>query len=248
MLTQIGRVLLKYPLFNLLLMIYAIIPGHDFGVAVIILTFLVRMALWPLAAKQLHSQRALQQLAPEVAKIRAKAKGDRQKESQMLMELYKEKKINPAGSLGLALVQLPILLALFFVLRDIIHPGKIAELAYGFVKHLPVIKDVILNSAHFKVSLLGIVNLAKPNFVLALLAGVGQYFQTKQLTPRNADPKDPNARAMAITTVAFPLITVFIALSLPSALALYWATASIVAIAQQGWFLRQDVRELEEKG
>src|SRR5436305_1814739 len=99
--------LLVHPLFNLLAVIYAVMPGHDFGLAVIILTVLLRLALWPLVSKQLHSQRAMQQLAPEVAKIKQKAKGDRQKESQLLMELYKERGISPFASMIPLLIQLP---------------------------------------------------------------------------------------------------------------------------------------------
>ena len=72
------------PLFNILFLFYGLLPGHDFGVAVIMLTILVRILLWPLVKKQLHSQRAMQKLAPEVARVRAEAKGDRQKETQML--------------------------------------------------------------------------------------------------------------------------------------------------------------------
>src|SRR5438105_3978664 len=91
--------LLIQPLYNALMLLYALIPGHDFGVAVIIFTAIVRLLLWPLVRKQLHSQRAMQRLTPEIAKIRAQTKGDRQKENQMLLELYKEKGISPWAAL-----------------------------------------------------------------------------------------------------------------------------------------------------
>src|SRR3989344_6707778 len=89
------------PIFNLLVLIYALIPGHNFGLAVIIFTVLIRLAMWPLVKKQLHHARAMRELAPELKKIKAAAGGDRQKASKMTMELYKEREINPFASLGI---------------------------------------------------------------------------------------------------------------------------------------------------
>src|SRR3954471_17882513 len=164
MIGQFFHVVLVQPLFNLLAVVYAVIPYHDFGVAVIIFTIIIRLLLWPLVNRQLHSQRAMQALQPEVAKIREQTKGDRQKESQMLMELYKEREISPFGSIGLLLLQLPIFWALFAVLRDIVKPGAINDLAYGWVKNLNAVQDVIIH--HHGVinpTFLGYINLAKPS-------------------------------------------------------------------------------------
>lgn len=236
--------LLVHPLFNLLAVIYAVVPGHDFGVAVIVLTALIRFLLWPIVTKQLHSQRAMQELAPEVAKVRAKAKGDKQKESQLLMELYKEKEISPFASLIPLLVQLPLLFALFIVLRDIVKPGEIAHLAYGPVKHLGAIQSVIADTSVFKPTLFGAINLAKPSVVLAIVAAITQFFQARMLMPQGGDPQ---AQAMAkITTGIFPILTGLIALSLPAALPLYWVVTSVIAVVQQRQVLRRDVQELEE--
>src|SRR3990167_6235239 len=110
--------LLVYPLLNIMMFFYAVLPGHDFGVAVIILTILIRLALWPIVGKQLHSQKKLQTIQPEIAKIRAKYKGDRQKESAALMELYKEKEVNPFSSCLPLIIQLPFLFALFIMFRQ----------------------------------------------------------------------------------------------------------------------------------
>src|SRR5687768_14259955 len=123
---------LVQPMINLLVSIYAVIPGHDFGVAIIIFTVLVRFALWPLVRKQFHQQRAMRELQPEIAKIKAKAKGDKQKEALLIMELYREREINPFASLGLIIVQLPIMLSLFFALRTILEPGQIVNETYEF--------------------------------------------------------------------------------------------------------------------
>jgi YidC/Oxa1 family membrane protein insertase len=234
---------LVYPLFNLLLVLYAFV--RDFGVAVIILTLLVRILLWPVMNKQLHSQKAMRELAPEVAKVRKKAKGDRQLESQMLMELYKEKEINPFASFLPLLIQLPLFLALYAVLRDIVKPGMIHKLAYTSVSHLGPIKTIILNQHMFNPTLLGMVNMAKPSVVLAIIAAGAQFIQTKQLAPAKTEG-DSQAQAMAIMTYAFPILTLVIGLTLPAALALYWAVTSLAAVYQQWIVLNKDVVELEK--
>jgi YidC/Oxa1 family membrane protein insertase len=245
---NIFNIILVNPIFNLLALIYAVVPGHDFGVAVIILTLLVRLALWPVINKQLHSQRAMQQIAPAVNDIRAKAKGDKQLESQMLMELYKEKGVNPFASLVPLLVQLPLLLALFVVLRDIVKPGEIAHLAYGPIQQLGAIKDIIHNSGAFKPTFLGIFNLAKPNIWLAAAAGVTQYFQSRSLMPKSQAGQTPEAKAMmTATTGIFPILTFLVGLSLPSALPLFWTVTSLVMLYQQSRAMRENEEELEHQ-
>lgn len=237
------RQLLVYPLFNLLVVIYALLPGHDFGLAVVVLTILVRLAVWPLVSKQLHSQRALQKLAPEAAKVRAQAKGDKQKESQLLMELYKEKGVNPFSSLLPLFVQLPILIALFIMIQEIVKDGQIASLAYEPVRNLPFVRDLLAGNVQFKPSLLGLVDMSKPHLALAVAAGATQYWQAKQLAP--AKSSDPQAKALAMTTVIFPFLTIFIAMTLPSALSLFWTVTSLVAIFQQQLVLKRDAHDLQ---
>src|SRR5882762_8147392 len=95
--------LIVQPIFNLLVLIYAILPGHNFGLAIIIFTVIVRLLLWPLVKKQLHQAKAMRELQPEIKRIKQATKGDRQKESAMLMELYKEREISPFGSIGIVI-------------------------------------------------------------------------------------------------------------------------------------------------
>src|ERR1700747_2996873 len=96
--------LIVKPLFNLLVLIYAILPGHNFGLSLIIFTVLIRIALWPLVKKQLHQATAMRALQPELKRIKQATKGDRQKESQLLMELYKERGINPLATFPILIV------------------------------------------------------------------------------------------------------------------------------------------------
>lgn len=241
--------LIVQPLLNLVLFFYAILPYHDLGVAVIIVTILVRLLVWPLASKQLHSQRAMQRLAPEIAKLRKKAGGDKQKESQMLMELYKEKGISPFASLTPILIQMPLLIAFYYALRHAVVAGDIANMVYEPIANMPAIKAIAANPAAYKPLLFGIVNLAKPNIVIAVLAAVAQYIQTKQIMPKKSgDKADTAAQVAQMSVLLFPFMTFLFAMSLPSALGLYWFVASLVSIFQQWLILRKDVEEMEELG
>lgn len=237
--------LLVQPLLNFLFFIYSYVPGHDFGVAVILLTIVVRLILWPLVNRQLHSQRAMQALAPEVAKIKEKSKGDRQKETEMLMELYKERGTSPFASILPLLVQLPIFFALYIVLQDSINPKEIAHLVYDPIRQLGPVADIINHHVKFSPSLFGLIDLTKPAVVLAVLAGAAQYLQTKQLTPKH-QPDKQQAQITKIMGTVFPFITAGVALTLPSALALYWMVTSAVAILQQHLVLHRDAHEMEE--
>jgi len=238
--------LIVQPLLNLVLFFYAILPYHDLGVAIIIVTILVRLLVWPLASKQLHSQRAMQKLAPEIAKLRKKAGGDKQKESQMLMELYKEKGISPFASLTPILIQMPLLIAFYYALRHAVQAGDIANMVYQSVANMPAIKEITANPAAFKPMLFGIVDLAKPNLVIAVAAAVAQYVQTKQIMPKKSGEKgDTAAQVAQMSVLLFPFMTFLFAMSLPSALGLYWLVASLVSIFQQWLILRKDVEEME---
>jgi YidC/Oxa1 family membrane protein insertase len=237
--------LLVHPLFNLLALIYAAIPGHDFGIAIIILTIIVRLILWPIVTRQLHSQRALQELQPELARIRAEAKGDRALEGRLTMELYKEKEINPFGSLLPLIIQIPVFIALYAVLRDVVKPHEFADVSYPFIKHLGSIQAIINSHTTFDPKLFNVIDLSKASPVMALLAALAQFIQTKQLAPKQ-NTNDAQAQATAAMTYIFPFLTLLLGLSWPSALTLYWTTSSAVAVLQQSIVLRRDVAELEE--
>src|SRR6185503_16736718 len=129
---------------------------------IIIFTILVRLALWPLVKKQLNHAKAMRELQPELKKIKAAAKGDRQKESQLTMELYKEREINPFASIGILVVQLPILIGLYSGLSRIIkNPHQIVTFSYSPIQHMSWIKHLSQNIHNFDNSLLGIIDLGR---------------------------------------------------------------------------------------
>lgn len=235
------RTILLEPIFNILLFLYAIIPGGDFGLAIIVLTILIRLALWPLMKKQLLSQKAMNDLKPEIAKLKKKAKGDKQKESQLMVELFKEKKVNPFSSIGIMLLQLPILLTLFFVLREVVVAENIGKSAYGFVQRLPEIQAITTNPNLFDPTLLGYFHMADTSIILAAVAGLMQFIQAKQMTPQNTMDSDKASKVGSNMVMILPVVTVAIAATLPSALAVYWAVSSAVAVFQQHIVLKADV-------
>jgi len=236
------------PLLNLLFLIYGVIPGHSFGIAVIILTAIIRFALWPLTAKQLHGQKKMQELAPDIAKVKQQSKGDKQKESQMLMELYKEKEISPFSACLPALLQFPFLIALYFVFQKSTHDVQaLSGLLYAPIKSLPFIQSIIQNPSSFAPSLFSWINMATPSIPLALFAGITQYIQVKMLAPKKVPgSKDPQAQATQMMNYTFPLLTVFIAWRLPAALPLYWSVTNLISIGQQYIIMREEVEEMEE--
>jgi YidC/Oxa1 family membrane protein insertase len=241
------------PLLNALFVIDAALPGNDFGIAIIILTVLIRFALYPLAKKQLHSQKALSALQPEINKLKEKYKGDSQKFQAATMELYKEKEVNPFGSCLPTLIQMPFLIGLFYVFIKFKDPAFLALTdegilgqIYPFVRELSFVKNYVSSTGVVNTSLLGLVNLAEPFVPFAVLAGALQFVQSKMLTPKKK-PDDKQAGMMNQMTYIFPFLTVFIAFNLPAALPLYWSVTTLFAVAQQYFTMHHEVEVLEEK-
>lgn len=226
------------PLFNLLVFLYNVIPGHDFGVAVIILTLIIRFILYPSSKKAIVSQRGMQELQPEMEKIKEKYKDDRQKQTEATLKFYKEKKISPFGSCLPILVQMPILIALYWVLRQA-GEGESLNLLYSFIS-----RPESLNT-----TFLGIVDLTRPEvYVLPVLAGISQFVQSYMIFKKSKkdDGKKKQDPASAISKqmiYIFPVITIFFAASLPSAIALYWITTNLFSIVQQYIIMKNENEE-----
>ena len=113
---NIFEVVVVQPIFNMLIGLYSLIPGGDFGIALIIFTILIRFALLPLVKRQLHQVTAMRKLQPQLAIIKKNAKGNKQLESMQMMDLYKKNGVNPFRSIGILLIQLPIFIALYQVI------------------------------------------------------------------------------------------------------------------------------------
>ena len=185
--TNFFYIILYQPLFNSLILLYNYVPGHDFGIAIIILTLVIRIILFPLSVKAVRSQKALQKLQPKIQELQKKYKDNKESQAKEILDLYKTEKINPFSGLFLALIQLPILLALYKVFWGGLDPKSLIGL-YSFV----------LNPGHINSLFLHIIDLSKANLVFAILAGLVQYFQTKMLLPSNANKKMSQVRGMIL--------------------------------------------------
>jgi YidC/Oxa1 family membrane protein insertase len=262
------------PIFNLLVLIEAVLPGHNFGLALIIFTIVIRFLMWPLVKKQMHQAKAMRELQPEIKKIKQAAKGNRQKESTMLMELYKEREVSPFGSIGTLIIQLIVLIGLYSGLRKVVYtPKSIITLSYPVLHKLPWLKQLSGNIHLFHATFLGIVNLSQaalgkaglywPAMIIVIGSAVSQYYQSKQLMPstkesktlrsilksagegEKADQTEINAAIGRGTRYFLPAMVFLFTVSYPSALSLYWFTGGVVAYIQQSIALKEDTTQLD---
>ncbi len=219
------------PLFNILIFFYKYL-GHDMGMAIIALTIIIRLVFWPSQGKALRSQKALSELQPEIEKIREKYKTEPQKQSQEIMALYRTRKISPLSGCLPLLIQFPILIGLYSILRHVFQ-GNNFDWLYKFIS----------SPGNLNTTLLGLVNLAQPEkIVMPILAGATQFvlawISRPKAQPKNQDPKKPGGFDMQgmmskQMIYFFPILIIFFAWSLPSGLVLYWIVTNIFMIAQQ---------------
>ena len=225
--TQLFHSIIYQPIYNALVFLYNVVPGHDLGVAIILLTIIIRLILYPLAKKQIESQKKMQELQPEIKKLQEKYKGDKEKQGKELMNFYKEKKVNPASGCLPLVVQIIFIIALYRALVAGINFSECKDL-YSFVAC----------PSKIGTSFLGILDLAKPSIVLAAITAAAQFVQTKMMmgTMKAApsDGKGDFAQAMNKQMLYLgPLLTLFIGARFPAGLPLYWLVMTLFMIAQQ---------------
>lgn len=220
--------LLYQPILNAFVGLYNIIP--DVGVVIIVITLVIKLILHPLTKSSIKSQKSLTDLQPKLEEIKNKYKNDQQKLAQETMRLYKENKVNPLGSCLPILLQLPIFIAIYWVLLAGLN-GQGLDILYRFVPKPNAINTITL----------GLIDLSKPNFVLALLAGLSQFWQAKMMQskqpPKAAGEggKDENLAAIMNKQMLYfmPALTVLIGMKLPGGLALYWFVSTLLTALQQ---------------
>lgn len=263
------------PIFNLLEAIYALLPHHDLGIAIIIFTVLVRLALWPLVKKQLHQARAMKKLQPKLKDIKKSSNGDRQKEARLQMELYKEHGVKPFSTIGTLIIQLPIFIALYqSVFRLVRDPHVLLNFSYSSVRDLPWIQQLSADISRFDYHFLGFADLSRkaiegggvyvPALIIAIVAAITQFYQSKLMmvdskdskklseilkdasSGKQADQSEIGAAISRNMMYFLPFLTFIFAASLPSALGLYILTTSAVGYFQQAYILRQDKDEMHE--
>ena len=157
------------PIFNLLIGLYLVL-GHNLIVAILALTILIRLILWPLNQQAIKSQRAMQELQPKIEVLKEKYKDDRTKLGQAMMELYKTEKVNPLSSCLTLIIQLPFLIAVYQVFQKGLTGGQHLDWIYGFMPALDSLQTTVWGW-----------NLTEKSLLLAVLAGAAQFWQTRML-------------------------------------------------------------------
>lgn len=225
--------ILYQPLLNMLVFLVWLIPNHSVGIAIILLTIIIRFILLIPSAKAVQAQKQIQELQPEIDRLKEKYKTDNQAQSKAIMDLYQRNKINPLGSCLPLLIQLPILIVLYYVFRYGLSPEHV-NLIYSFVPRPDTINNAFLG-----------INLSNPSIYLAVAAGIFQFIQSKQMMPKQTVEKTDDKSAAfqkmfsGQMTFIMPIMTIIISMSLPAALALYWSVTSIFSIIQQWLILKK---------
>ncbi len=250
--------ILYQPLYNFLILLYQYLPGHDFGIAVIVLTISIRLILYPLMAQSLKSQKVLSDLQPKIKEIQEKFKNNREKQTKEIFSLYQKEKINPFSSFLSLLIQFPILIALYQVFWKGLNPETINHL-YIFIP----------NPGQIDPTFLGIINLAQssaikidniqyyiwPNIILIVLVGITQFLQTKLLMPKSPESLKKQDQTSQFSSIIqkqmlyfFPVFIIFILWKLPTALSLYLVVTNLFSIAQQYLILKPRSENLTASG
>lgn len=245
MISQIFNDLFFNPIYNGLIFLIANFSWIDAGLAVVIITIIVKLILFPFAKKSIKIQIKTKQLEPELKTIKEKYKDNKEEQARQIMDLYKKNNLNPLSGIFIIFIQLPIIFALYFVFLKGGLPEINTEILYSFTD----------TPRNVNMYFLGLFNIAEKSLFLALLAGVSQYIQIRLMLP-NIEPrksnqpksfKDDLARSMGIQMkFIMPVIVFFISYSLPAAIALYWTTSNIFMICQE-IFVKRKMEKLEDQ-
>lgn len=216
------------PILNLLVFLYNVVSFQDLGISIILLTIIIKAVFWPLSRSSIKSQKSLQDLQPKIEELKKKFGDDRAGLSQATMDLYKENKVNPFSSCLPLLIQLPFLFAVYRVFANGLNNHL--ELVYPFI-----VKPEVINTMS-----LGFLDLSEPNVYLAVLAGLAQFWQARMMMRSKPSVNTPGAKDENMAAIMnkqmmyfMPAITIFIGLSLPGGLTLYWFTFTMFTAIQQ---------------
>jgi YidC/Oxa1 family membrane protein insertase len=230
----IYNAVLFQPLLNLLVFLYNVLFS-DMGVAIIVLTLIIRGILWPVTHKSLHSQRAMMEIQPKVDEVKKQYKDNKEEQAKKMMEVYAQHKVSPMSSCLPLLIQLPILIALYQVLTAGLKSERLDSL-YGFVA----------NPEHISTLSLGFLDLSARSIPLALMAAAAQFWQAKMMQSTRPPVKGKDSKDEDMTSIMnkqmlymMPLMTLFIGWGLPSGLMLYWLFSTLAMVGQQMVFFKQ---------
>lgn len=244
------------PILNTLIYLIEVLPGHSLGLAIILLTLIIRTLLLVPSQRAMKSQKKMQVVQAKIEELKKKHKDNQQQIALETMALWKEHKVNPFGSCIMMFIQIPIMIALYYVVQSGLHPDK-AGLLYNFIAEQFSFETIQTN-------FFGILELTKINFiVLPLIVGGLQFVQMQLAFARVAkkkaaaplsggqaavegkkleQPVDMQSQmemANNMMKYVMPAMIAFFTASLPSGVGLYWATSTVYGIVQQ-WVINRD--------
>ena len=225
--TELYNTILFQPLFNATIFLYNIIPGADFGLAIVALTIITRLVFFPLTVKTILSQRALGRINPQMQEIKEKHKNDSQAQSAAIMKLYKDNNVNPLSGCLPMLIQLPILITLYRVFRAGFQPQNLG-LIYSFIS----------KPEHINPISLGFLDITSRSVILALATGIFQFIQLRQnqALTNSAGGGQKELQAMNKQMLYFfPVMIIIIGWNLPAGLLLYWMTTTLFSMGEQSY-------------
>lgn len=228
------------PIYNALVFLVGVIPGGDVGVAIIVLTILIKLALFPLSIVAVRTQMVMRKIDPELKRLRQELKDKPEELAKKTLEIFKEKKINPLASIFPILIQIPVIIGLYFVFRlEGSGVGFDPNLLYSFIS-APM---------HASFSFLGLINLTSSSIILAVLVAASQFVASRLMMPKSPEPEEGGpslksdlARSMHLQMrYVFPVVIGFIAYAISAAIALYFIVSNLFAIGQE-LYVRKRVR------
>jgi len=252
------------PLYNGLIFLTTTIPGIDIGLAVVILTLIVKFILFPLAHKGIKTQIKMRTIEPEMKAVKEEFADDRQKQAQEMMGLYKKHGVSPFSGCLPILIQLPIIIALYWVFFKglQIDPELIDSVKHmaGYIPKEALSQENLYSFItlpdQIKVTFLGFINMTEKSILLALLAGASQFYQMKLAMPGDGRPtlkstgslKDDFAQNMRFQMrYILPIFVAVIAYTISAAIALYWLTSNLFSITHELLVRRGAKKQAEQK-
>jgi YidC/Oxa1 family membrane protein insertase len=231
------------PIYNLLVYLIDIIPGGDVGVAVIFLTIIIKLILYPVSLGAVKTQMKMRLVEPELKKIQEAYKDKKEELAKKTFEIYKKNKINPFSSIIILFIQIPVIFALYFAIWKGLPIIK-SDILYSFIKNPELVS----------MNFLGLIDVSQSKvFVLAFIAGLTQFFQAKYAMPEFKKPetksdskeisfKDEMMKGMHVQVrYVLPVLTFFISYGLISVIAIYWTISNLFAIGQE-FYIRKRVK------
>lgn len=242
---EIFNLFLHDPLYNALVGLINIIPGEDVGVAVVILTILVKLILFPLSTKAVRTQLKMRLIQKPLEEIKEKYKNKREEMGKAMLDLYKEHKINPFSGILVLFIQIPVILALYWIFLRSGLPVIDTSILYSFVH----------NPEHVNMDFLGLMNIGESkSLILALLASITQHLQARFSFPKQekkpeghkATFQEDMMKGMSFQIkYVLPIFIFFVAYNLISVAALYWVVSNLFAIGQE-LYIRNKIKKPEE--